>query len=79
MPPRIFRPFAVPTNAMLYLAQCGHLWPVVALGHLFCNHFSKWFKKSGSRKVVDQKKNLSLQNHFSKTTFIDFSRKMVAD
>ena len=55
MPPRIFRPFAVPTNAMLYLAQCGHLWPVVALGHLFCNHFSKWFKKSGSRKVVDQK------------------------
>ena len=30
--------------------------------HLFCNHFSrkvvpeKWFEKSGSRKVVDQKK-----------------------
>ena len=29
-----------------------------------------WFEKSGSRKVVDQKKNPSLQNHFSRTTFI---------
>ena len=36
-------------------------------------------KKSGSRKVVDQKKNLSLQNHFSRTTFLHFSRKVVAE
>ena len=34
---------------------------------------------SGSRKVVDQKKNLTLQNHFSRTTFLHFSRKVVAD
>ena len=26
---------------------------------------------SGSRKVVDQKKNPSLQNHFSRTTFLE--------
>ena len=24
----------------------------LAKDHLICNHFSKWFKKSGSRKVV---------------------------
>ena len=34
---------------------------------------------SGSREVVDQKKNPSLQNHFSRTTFLDFSRKVVAE
>ena len=61
----------------------------------------KWFEKSGSRKVVDQKKkvvlyhkstffqvgekwltrkkNPSLQNHFSRTTFLHFPRKVVAD
>ena len=38
-----------------------------------------WFEKSGSRKVIDQKKNLSLQNHFSRTTFLHFSRKVVAE
>ena len=25
------------------------------LGHLICNHFSKWFEKNGSRKVVREK------------------------
>ena len=45
---------------------------------------SKWLRLestffSGWRKVVDQKKNLSLQNHFSRTTSLHFSRKVVAD
>ena len=43
----------------------------------------KWFCKlgffSGLRKMVDQKKNPSLKKHFSKTTFLHFSRKVVAD
>ena len=56
--------------------------------HLICNHFSRncrkvvreiWFEKSGSRKVVDQKKKSQFQNHFSRTTFLHFSRKEVAE
>ena len=48
-----------------------------------------WFEKSGLRNLVQEiwfeksgwpeKKNLSLQNHFSKTTFLHFSRKVVAE
>ena len=52
-----------------------------------------WFEKSGSRKVVlqtwiffsgsrivvDQKENTCLQKHFSRITFLHFSRRVVAD
>ena len=34
-----------------------------------------WFEKSG----WPEKKNLSLKNHFSRTTFLHFSRKVVAE
>ena len=48
----------------------------------------KWFEKSGLRNLVREiwyeksgwpEKNPSLQNHFSRTTFLHFSRKVVAE
>ena len=56
--------------------------------HLFCKCRKVvreiWFEKSGSRNLVREKwltrkKNPSLKNHFSRTTFLHFSRKVVAD
>ena len=51
------------------------------VGHLICNHFSrkvvleKWFCKLGfflgQTLFLNQKKNPSLQNNFSRTTFLE--------
>ena len=52
-PPRIFRTSAVPANAMLYFAQCGHLWPFVALNYRNLTYPSLWnLKPSLSIKIL---------------------------
>ena len=52
VPPRIFRPSAFPANATLYLAQCGHLWPDVALNYRNLTYPSLWKCGFGSYCIV---------------------------